>query len=85
MKKINLFFNLIISLGIFVILGTAGGSDMGTVTISEIFTFTLSGIALILVGNAGKKIAGLILTPPKKPAIIKSLPVRKRYQGNIAA
>lgn len=86
MKKVNFLFNLIIASGVFMILGTAGGSDVGNVTLSEIFTFTLSGIALILVGHSGKALINSILQSPKKSnAKVNNLPVKRIRQPHIAA
>ena len=86
MKVINFLFNLIISSGVFMILGTAGGSDMGDVTLSEIFTFTLSGISLISVGHTGKTIIGNLLSSRRKPfGNIRKFPEKRIPRRNIAA
>lgn len=86
MKIINFLFNLIIAAGVFMILGTAGGSDMGSITLSEIFTYTLSGIALILVGHSGKTLIKSIVQSPKKAnAKVNNLPVKRIRQRHIAA
>lgn len=86
MKKVNFLFNLIIASGVFMILGTAGGSDMGNVSLSEIFTFTISGIALISVGYAGKSLVNkLIETPRKSYAKVQYIPAKRINERNIAA
>lgn len=86
MKVINFLFNLIIASGVFMILGTAGGSDMGDVTLSEIFTFTLSGISLISVGHTGKIILGKVLSTPRKTlGNIRRFPEERIPRRNIAA
>lgn len=86
MKKINLLFNIIIAAGIFLIIGTAGGSDAGNITVSEIFTFTLSGVSLIGVGYAGKVFVNKIIPSKSKANLVIRRASAKRYaHRNIAA
>lgn len=70
MKKINFVFNVIMALGVFMILGTAGGSDMGDISVSEIVTFTLSGISLISIGYTGKLLVNRLFCTPKRKAVV---------------
>lgn len=86
MKVINFLFNLIIASGVFMILGTAGGSDMGNVSMSEILTFSLSGVSLILIGHTAKSVIAKVVSKPQKSSgNIRKFPKERIPQRNIAA
>lgn len=79
MKKINLLFNIIIAAGIFLIIGTAGGSDTGMITVSEIFTFTISGASLIGIGYAGKVFVNKLIPQKTRAHLVVRRTSAKRY------
>ncbi len=86
MKKINLLFNIIIAAGIFLILGTAGGSDIGEITVSEIFTFTLSGASLIGIGYAGKTFVNKLISQKSRAhLVIRRTPAQGCAHRDMAA
>ena len=53
MKKANILFKLTIMAGIFILLGTAGASDLERIGLTETFSQILLGITLILSGKLG--------------------------------
>jgi hypothetical protein len=53
MKKANILFKLTIVAGIFILLGTAGASDLERIGLAETFSQILLGITLILSGKLG--------------------------------
>lgn len=53
MKNLNFISRLLIFAGCAVILGTAGASDLGTITFKGILSGILSGTALIISGKIG--------------------------------
>ena len=53
MKKANILFRLTIIAGIFILLGTAGASDLERIGLAETFSKILFGITLILSGKLG--------------------------------
>ena len=56
MKKANFIFKLMIIAGIFIVLGTAGASDLGRIDLSEIISHILFSTILIVSGKLGLKI-----------------------------
>ncbi len=53
MKKANILFKLTIITGIFILMGTAGASDLERIGLTETFSQILFGIVLILSGKLG--------------------------------
>ncbi len=53
MKNTKTFFKLLIFAGIFILLGTAGASDLDKIGIAEILSNALLSFSLILVGRFG--------------------------------
>ncbi|MBE7011867.1 MAG: hypothetical protein E7415_04255 [Ruminococcaceae bacterium] len=53
MKKTSIFLRLVIIAGVFIILGTAGASDLERLNLSEIFPYMLLGVSLIMFGRFG--------------------------------
>ncbi len=66
MKNTKNFFKLMIFAGIFIILGTAGASDLGRIALSEIFSQITLGFILIISGKTGLKILKAISVPKRK-------------------
>ncbi|MBQ2890818.1 MAG: hypothetical protein IJE44_04135 [Clostridia bacterium] len=53
MKNTKTIFKLLIFAGIFILLGTAGASDLGRLSITEIVSKVTLGFSLILTGRFG--------------------------------
>ena len=53
MKKANILFKFTIMTGIFILIGTAGASDLERIGLAETFSQILLGITLILSGKLG--------------------------------
>lgn len=53
MKKINNSLNLIVFIGVIIILGTAGASDLENLSFSEMLTQMELGIKLVVFGKSG--------------------------------
>lgn len=78
MKKIKSIFKLTIFIGIIIILGTAGASDMGRLSVLESLSQIIFGLILIVCGNMGINFIKLIsLAHRKRPAIAKSKPCKR--------
>ena len=59
-------FNLLIAFGILTLIGTMGASDVGTLTLSEIFSQVSFALKLMLSGFAGKYILSILKSLSKK-------------------
>ena len=51
----NKFFELIIAIGIFIIIGVAGSTDLGSISLIETLIYISIGMSIILIGFIGYK------------------------------
>ena len=51
----NKIFELIIGIGIFIIIGVAGSTDLGVITLMETLIYITIGMGIILIGFIGYK------------------------------
>lgn len=68
MKKAVNCLKLIIFIGIMIILGTAGASDLGRLEIRECISSLLSGALLIVGGTAGLRLIAIVKELRQKSA-----------------
>lgn len=52
----NTFFECIVAIGLFIIIGAAGSTDINSISLSQALIYTLIGIIIVLVGVMGCKI-----------------------------
>ncbi len=78
MKKAKAILKLIILSGVIIILGTAGSSDLGRITLLESISQVILGVILIFCGNAGLNLIK-ILKPAKRKRV--RFARRKAYES----
>ncbi len=66
MKKAKTILKLSILVGIIIILGTAGASDLGRLSINESLSQIILGIILMFCGNAGLSLIKLCKSGKRK-------------------
>jgi hypothetical protein len=53
----NTFFQCIVSVGLFIIIGTAGSTDLNTISLTETILFVILGIVITFIGLIGCNVA----------------------------
>lgn len=53
----NTFFQCIVSVGLFIIIGVAGSTDLNIISLTETILFVILGLVIIFIGLAGCKAA----------------------------
>jgi hypothetical protein len=53
----NTFFQCIVSVGLFIIIGTAGSTDLNTISLTETILFVILGLVIMFIGLIGCKVA----------------------------
>ena len=51
----NTFFQCIVSVGLFIIIGAAGGTDLNTISLTQAILFVILGIVIMIIGLIGCK------------------------------
>lgn len=49
----NTFFKCIVSVGLFIIIGTAGSTDLNTISLTQAILFVILGLVITFIGLAG--------------------------------
>lgn len=53
--QMNTFFGCIIGIGLFIVIGSAGSTDINAMSLSQAIIYSLVGIAMTMFGLAGYK------------------------------
>lgn len=51
----NKFFEFIVSVGLFIIIGAIGGTDINTISLTQAILFVILGFVITFIGIAGCK------------------------------
>lgn len=51
----NTFFECIVAIGLFIIIGTAGSTDINAISLTQTIIYALVGLAIMLIGVLGCK------------------------------
>lgn len=51
----NAFFECIVAIGLFIIIGTAGSSDINAINLTQTIIYALAGLAAMFIGALGCK------------------------------
>lgn len=51
----NTFFQCIVSVGLFIIIGTAGSTDLNIISLTETILFVILGLVIMFIGIIGCK------------------------------
>lgn len=49
----NTFYQCIVSVGLFIIIGTAGSTDLNVISLTQTILFVILGLVIMLIGLAG--------------------------------
>lgn len=49
----NTFYQCIVSVGLFIIIGTAGSTDLNVISLTQTILFVILGLVIIFIGLAG--------------------------------
>lgn len=49
----NIFFQCVVSVGFVIIFGTAGSSDLNTISLTQTISFVILGIVIMIIGLIG--------------------------------
>ncbi len=79
MKNTKTIFKLLIFAGIFILLGTAGASDLEKIKAAEILPNALFSFSLILVGRCGLAVLKLLNTKRRR-----TVTTRRKAQHELA-
>lgn len=52
----NTFFGCIVAIGLFIIIGAAGSTDINSISLSQALIYALIGIIIVFIGVMGCKI-----------------------------
>ena len=53
--QMNTFFGCIIGIGLLIVIGSAGSTDINAISLSQAIIYSLIGIAMTMLGLAGYK------------------------------
>lgn len=53
--EMNTFFECIVAIGLFIIIGTAGSTDINAISLTQTIIYALIGLATMFIGVAGCK------------------------------
>ena len=51
--EMNTLYQCIVSVGLFIIIGTAGSTDLNTISLTQTILFVILGLVIIFIGLAG--------------------------------
>ena len=51
----NTFFECIVSVGLFIIIGTAGSSDLNVISLTQTILYGILGLVIMFIGIIGRK------------------------------
>jgi hypothetical protein len=55
--QMNTFFQCIVSVGLFIIIGAAGSTDLNTISLTQAILTVILGLVIIFIGLIGCKVA----------------------------
>lgn len=53
----NTFFEIVVSVGLFIIIGVAGSSDLNAISLTQTILFIILGLVIMFIGIIGCKAA----------------------------
>lgn len=53
----NIFFECIVSVGLFIIIGAAGRTDLNTISLTQTILIVILGLVIMFIGLIGCKVA----------------------------